>query len=474
MEELQTLLFINNEFVESSEKELHALQNPFDESVVTDQVHFAAPADVDRAVAGALAAFNSGLWNSFTGPQRARCLYEFANLAEKEAARLARIESLATGRPIGGLQFFEIAHMVETIRYYAGWADKIAGESFIDDDGLYKIVQYEPIGVCAGIASWNATFMYFIFKSSEKSPLGALALGPLFIKAGFPPGVVQILSGAGDTGAALASHPHISKISFTGSATVGRMVQDAATRSNLKRVTLELGGKSPAIVFPDAPMDIAIANVGSGFLANSGQICVAASRVLVHASIATSFVGKLKSLFEEAASKLGSDPLEVQTDHGPVADLQQYQRIMTYIEQGKKDASLVTGGSRKGDKGFFICPTLFLDPPEDSSIWREEIFGPVLCVKTFQTEEEAIHLANNTDYGLSSCIYTTDVTRALRLAGKLESGTVSVNTPHLPSRNTPLGGKKQSGYGRELGKHGLMSYLEAKTIHINMNVPSKL
>jgi aldehyde dehydrogenase (NAD+) len=193
---------------------------------------------------------------------------------------------------------------------------------------------------------------------------------------------------------------------------------------------------------------------------------LAASRVLVHASVAPLFVEKLKSLFEAAATKLGNNPLELETDLGPVVDRQQYLRIMTYIEQGKEDASLVTGGSRKGDRGFSIRPTIFLNPAEHSPIWREEIFGPVLCVKTFETEEEAIRLANDTDYGLSSCIYTTDVTRALRLAGKLENGSVSINTPHLPSRNTPFGGKKQSGNGRELGKHGLMSYLEPKTIHI--------
>ena len=188
--------------------------------------------------------------------------------------------------------------------------------------------------------------------------------------------------------------------------------------------------------------------------------------MFVHASIASDFVDQLKKVFEEAASKLGGNPLELDTDHGPVVDRQQYERIMAYIEQGKKDARLVTSGSRKGQLGCFIQPTIFLNPAEDSSIWREEIFGPVLCVRTFQEEDELVQMANDTDYGLASCIYTMDISRALRLAGKLESGSVSVNTPHLPSRNTPLGGKKQSGYGKELGKHGLMSYLEAKTIHI--------
>ncbi|OAL44487.1 aldehyde dehydrogenase [Pyrenochaeta sp. DS3sAY3a] len=486
--DLETRLFIDNKFVPAKSNKLHSLFNPVDDSLVTDKVHLAGPEDVETAVLAAEHAFRKGEWSSFTGAQRALCLNKFAALAEANAPRLAQIESIATGRPVAGIQFFDIPNMVQTFRYYAGWADKIAGQAFHADDGLYKIVQYEPLGVCAGVAAWNATFLYvgwkiapavaagntFIFKSSEKSPLGALALGPLFVEAGFPPGVVQFLSGAGDAGAALASHHRIAKISFTGSGAVGRKIQDAATKSNLKRVTLELGGKSPAIVFPDAPMDVALPSVGNGFLANSGQICAAASRAFVHESIAATFVAGLKKIFETATTNLGASPLELTTDHGPVVDRQQFDKIMSFIDAGKSTAELVTGGSRKGEKGCFIEPTIFLNPSDDSPVLNEEIFGPVLCIKTFKTEEEVIELANNTVYGLASCVYTTDITRALRVAGKIQAGGVSINTPHLPCTNTPFGGTKESGYGKELGMQGLMNYLEAKTIHINMNVRSNL
>ncbi|EMC95144.1 hypothetical protein BAUCODRAFT_527683 [Baudoinia panamericana UAMH 10762] len=415
-------------------------------------------------------------------------MLRFADLAEQHAANLAKADSLPTGKPVGANQFFDIAHMVEVYRYYAGWADKIAGESYSDDDGTYKIVQYEPLGVCAGIASWNATFLYvawkiapalaagntFIFKSSEKSPLGALALGPLFAEAGFPSGVVQFVSGAAECGNALASHPQIAKISFTGSTSVGRKIQDAATRSNMKRVTLELGGKSPAIVFPDAPIDIALRSVGNGFLANSGQICVAGSRVFVHEDIADTFVAGLKAIFEKASEDLGASPLELTTEHGPVVDHQQFATVMRYISIGKETATLITGGQRKGSHGCFVEPTIFSNPLENSPVLREEIFGPVLVVKTFKTEDEVVAMANDTTYGLSATLYTTDITRAMRVARRLESGAVSINAPHLPNKSTPFGGKKQSGNGRELGKHGLLAYLEPKTIHVNMRVPSRL
>ncbi|KAK3115289.1 hypothetical protein LTR53_005512 [Teratosphaeriaceae sp. CCFEE 6253] len=486
--ELNTQLFIGNKFIDSETGGRHILTNPVDESIVTDQVHYAGLGDIDRAVTAALHAYREGPWSTYNGGQRARCMLKFADLAEQHAARLAEIESLPTGRPVAGVQFFDIAHMVEVYRYYAGWADKIAGESYSDDDGTYKIVQYEPLGVCAGIASWNATFLYiawkiapalaagntFIFKSSEKSPLGALALGPLFAEAGFPPGVVQFVSGAAECGSALASHPNIAKISFTGSAAVGRRIQDAATRSNFKRVTLELGGKSPAIVFPDAPMDIALQSVGNGFLANSGQICVAGSRAFVHEDIAGVFITGLKEIFEKASHGLGASPLELTTEHGPVVDKTQFENVMRYIAIGKETATLVTGGHQKGSRGCFIEPTIFSNPSRDSAILHEEIFGPVLTVKTFKTEDEVIAMANDTTYGLSATLYTTDITRGLRISRRLESGAVSINSPHLPNKSTPFGGKKQSGNGRELGKHGLMAYLDPKTVHINMRVPSRL
>ncbi|KAL3418181.1 aldehyde dehydrogenase [Phlyctema vagabunda] len=483
--DLPTKLYINNQYVESSGKDKIKLSNPFDESVVTDQVSSANAKDIDNAVAAALAAFRTGPWANFSGSDRSKCLSRLADLVETNVEALAHLESLPSGRPISGIIHFDLKHMVEVFRYYAGWANKIKGRSYVEDNGFYKIVRYEPIGVCAGIASWNSTFMYvgwkiapalaagntFIFKASEKSPLGALALGPLFAEAGFPPGVVQFVTGAGVTGSHLAAHPKIRKISFTGSANVGRKIQDAASKSNLKRVTLELGGKSPAIVFADAPMEVAIGGVGGGFLANSGQICVAASRVLVEEKIAKSFCQSLVKVFEAASAGMGADPLKPETMHGPVVDQVQFQNILRYIEEGNNSAQLLTGGARIGKKGSFIQPTIFFEPTNGSSIWTEEIFGPVLTVKTFKTEEEAIELANDTKYGLASCVYTTDLARGLRVSSKIEAGGVAINSPFLPELNTPFGGIKESGYGHELGEDSLLSYMNAKSIHINMNLP---
>ncbi|KAH7419742.1 aldehyde dehydrogenase [Cadophora sp. MPI-SDFR-AT-0126] len=483
--ELPLKLFINNEYLESKNRDRISLSNPTNDASITNDVRVAGEEDINAAVTAAKTAFTRGPWSNFSGRQRAACLHKVAELIETNAERLAHLESLPTGRPISGIIHFDLKHMVEVFKYYAGWADKIEGRSYVEDNGFYKIVRYEPIGVCAGIASWNATFMYvgwkvapalaagnaFIFKASEKSPLGALALGPLFVEAGFPPGVVQFITGGKETGSLLASHNVISKVSFTGSALVGKKIQEAAARSNLKKVTLELGGKSPALVFADAPMEVAIGGVGGGFLANSGQICVAASRVLVEEKIAKQFCDALVQIFEAASKGMGADTMDPNTQHGPVVDKEQFDRIMRYIEQGKKSATLLTGGGRIGTKGSFIQPTIFIEPAPDSPIWREEIFGPVLTVKTFQTEEEAIDLANATDYGLASCIYTSNITRALRVSSKIQSGGVAINSPFLPELNTPFGGIKESGYGHELGKDSLLSYMNAKSIHINMGIP---
>ncbi|KAG6997360.1 Aldehyde dehydrogenase, cytosolic 1 [Fusarium oxysporum f. sp. conglutinans] len=463
------------------------LVSPVDDSVVVNDAILAGKADVDRVVAASEEAFRQGPWSTFSGIQRAACLNKFAALVEKNAEYLAYVESLPTGRPVGFIQDRDLTHMVQVFRYYAGWADKIAGQSFTEEQGSAKIVRYKPLGVCASIVSWNGTFMYVgwkvapalaagntakmplfqvIFKPSEKSPLGALALGPLFAEAGFPPGVVQFLPGARETGSLLASHMRISKISFTGSVAGGKAVQEAATRSNLKRVTLELGGKSAAIVFSDADFATAVRGVAEGFLENSGQICVAASRLLVEESIADKFIDAVRAVFETATAELGGNPLEKSTRHGPVVDQIQFDHIMSYIETGKASAQLLTGGKRKGTKGCFIEPTIFVHPTDDSPVWKEEIFGPVLTIKTFKDEQEAIFLANDTAYGLAACVYTKDLTRALRVSMALESGGVQINSPFTPQLNTPFGGVKQSGQGRELGIYGLYSYLELQSIHI--------
>ena len=408
-------LYINGAFVHSQGSERITLTNPWDESIVAEDVHVANSADVDAAVAASVAAGKKGPWKKFTGAQRAAAMLKFADLVEQNVDKLAHLESLPTGRPISMIKHFDLPHMISVYRYYAGWADKIAGKTFPEDNGNYKIVRYEPMGVCAGVASWNATFLYvgwkiapalaagcsFIFKASEKSPLGALGLAPLYKEAGFPDGVVQFITGARDTGSLLSSHMDIAKISFTGSVVGGRAVQQAAVNSNMKRVTLELGGKSPALVFNDAPLEAAVGAVSQGFLFNSGQVCVAASRVLVQEDFAPKFIEAVKQQFESVSNGMGANPLEPTTMHGPVVDKAQYDRVMGYIDIGKSDAKLLTGGSRKGDRGCLIEPTIFMNPKKDSKIWSEEVFGPVMTIKTFKSEEEAIEIANDTTYGLA-------------------------------------------------------------------------
>jgi aldehyde dehydrogenase (NAD+) len=379
---------------------------------VTDNVQAAGEADVDKAVAAAKAAFPG--WAAKPGLQRAAIMLKFADLLEANAAKIGKLESLAMGQPVTLATAF-VKGPAAIWRYYAGYCGKIKGESFPPDgDGMYKIVQYEPLGVCAGISAWNVTHVLaawkmapalaagntFVFKSSEKSPLAAAAYGDLIKEAGFPPGVINMITGAGPTGAMLASHMQIAKIAFTGSAPTGRAVMIAAAKSNMKHVSLELGGKSPAIIFDDAELENAVKHNAESFLRNSGQICVAASRVLVQETIAPKFIEAVKSSFEKATKLMGDAALEG-TAFGPLADKKQFERVMSMLTEGKaKGVEVLVGGERMGEKGQFVLPTILLNPDLKSQVYTDEIFGPVIALRTFRTEEEAIELANNTTYGL--------------------------------------------------------------------------
>jgi aldehyde dehydrogenase (NAD+) len=390
---------------------------------------------------------------------------------------------------------------IKFFRYYAGQAyEALKGESWPsdDEDGAYKvfpaiileltnidpkqIVQHQAYGVCALIAAWNATITYFaakiaaalaagntvIFKASEKSPLAVLLLAPLLAQAGFPPGVVNIISGAGQTGDLLAHHMQIRMISFTGSAFVGRKILEASAKSNMKRVALELGGKSPAIVFKDADLKKAIPTIGQAILALTGQVCICASRVLVEEEVYEEVVAGVKT-FLEGSRKLIGDPMDSKSMVGPLVDEAQFNRVMGFISVGKDEAKLAFGGERIGEKGFFVQPTLFLNPGKEARIWKEEIFGPVMMINAFKTEEEAIEMANDTDYGLYASIYTADMAKALRVAGHVEAGTVSINKGFQYDINTAFGGWKGSGLGREGGMYGLKEFLQEKSIKISMS-----
>ncbi len=339
---------------------------------------------------------------------------KFADLLDANAERIGKLESICMGQPITLAKGF-VSGPAATWRYYAGYAGKIAGESYPPEgDGSYKIVAYEPLGVCAGIAAWNGTHALaswkmaaalaagntFVFKPSEKSPLGACVYGELIKEAGFPPGVINIVIGAAPVGAILASHMQIAKIAFTGSAAGGRAVTIAAAKSNMKHVSLELGGKSPAMIFDDADLDNALLHNSTSFLRNSGQVCFASSRVFVQEGIAPKFIEGIKKAFEDAAKKMGDPSLE-DTAFGPLADKKQFDRVMGFLNDGKAEGvQVLTGGGRLGQKGTFVEPTVFLNPDIKSRLYTDEIFGPVISVKTFKTEEEVIELANDTTYGL--------------------------------------------------------------------------
>jgi aldehyde dehydrogenase (NAD+) len=477
----ETRLFINNEYVNSSSGKTLSAYNPTDGSLLTDKVQSASSEDVDKAVAAAAAVFK--IWKNTTTQQRAATMLKYANLVEKNAEKLAQLETLNMGVPITFSRIL-VGAQVDAFRYYAGLVDKVHGETYKEDgDDVMKMTVYEPLGVCAGISAWNATAASigskiapavamgntFVHKSSEKDTLGAIFLGSLFKEAGFPPGVVNLLSGAGDVGAALAAHMDIAKITFTGSLVAGRKVQIAAAQSNLKHVSLELGGKSASIVFEDANIANAVQHNSQSFLISNGQICSAASRLFVQESIAPAFIESLKQAWTQVSGAIGN-PADKNTFLGPLVDNLHAQSVTDFIDGAKAEGvEVLIGGEKREGPGAFVTPTIFLNPTLDSRIYKEEVFGPVMVIRTFNTEDEVIELANDTPYGLSGAIYSSNISRALKVASRLEVGTLSINEARLPHRQTPWGGYKQSGYGREGGLAGLMEYVQPKAIHINLN-----
>ncbi|KAJ4177412.1 hypothetical protein NW767_014001 [Fusarium falciforme] len=474
-------LFLNGQFVEARNTETYSLKNPKDNSVVIGNIPIAGPADVDAAVEYAEKAFH-GPWSSFTALQRTECLLKLASLIDEELTSILTLDSLTSGVPISLAPIRERNYIRNCVIYYAGWTDKQKGDYFPADDGFVKLVRHEPLGVCAAINPFNspvacfflkaapalATGNVMIVKPSEKTPLGSLAAAPLFEKAGFPPGVIQVITGPGSTGTLLAEHMRIRKVSFTGSVATGKKIQQAAAQTNLKRVTLELGGKSPAIIFDDANIENALTWTINAILTRSGQLCVAASRVYVQKSIAEQFIEEYKKRMKAAVSDLG-DPQDPGVKMGPMVDELQLERVVSMVERGRAEAELVVGGARHGETGCYMEPTVFLNPKDDAEIYKQEVFGPVSVIKTFETEEEVLKLANDTEFGLMSGVFTKDITRALRFSSVLESGVVGVNCVSLQNLQTPFGGKKQSGIGREFGEYALRLFTEPKTVLINMS-----
>jgi aldehyde dehydrogenase (NAD+) len=475
-----TNLLINNRWIPSESGKTFATINPSTGEEIC-QVAEADAADVDKAVTAARAAFEQGPWKKMRASERGRLLHRLADLIEKDSETLARLETLDNGKPLHVAKAVDVAKTIACYRYFAGWADKVQGKTIPIDGDFFCYTRHEPIGVVGQIIPWNypmlmqawklapalATGNTVVMKPAEQTPLSALRMGELIVEAGFPEGVVNLLPGFGPTaGAAIASHMDIDKVAFTGSTEVGRLIMEAAAKSNLKRITLELGGKSPNIIFEDTDLDEAVEGAHMGLFVNQGQSCCAGSRVFVEEKIYDAFIEK--SVARARKRRVG-DPLDPRTDQGPQVSQSQFDRVMGYIESGQRDgATLACGGERVGDRGYFIQPTVFADVRDDMQIAREEIFGPVMSVIPFKDVDEVVERANRTSYGLAAGVWTRDIKKAHAVANAVRAGTVWVNCYHVLDTRAPFGGFKQSGIGRELGEYGLQQYTEVKTVTVKL------
>jgi aldehyde dehydrogenase (NAD+) len=474
-----TELLINNRWLPSESGKTFATVNPATGEEIC-QVAEADAADVEKAVKAARAAFE-GPWRKLRASERGRMLHRLADLIEKNAEQLARLESIDNGKPFSIAMAVDVAKTVACYRYFAGWADKVQGKTIPIDGDFFCYTRHEPIGVIGQIIPWNypmlmqawklapalATGNTVVMKPAEQTPLSALRIGELIVEAGYPEGVVNLLPGFGPTaGAAIARHMDVDKVAFTGSTEVGRLIMEAAAKSNLKRISLELGGKSPNIIFEDTDLDEAVEGAHFGLFVNQGQSCCAGSRVFVEEKIYDQFVEK--SVARARRRRVG-DPLDPTTDQGPQVDATQFDRVMGYIESGRSEgATLACGGERVGDRGYFIQPTVFADVQDHMKIAREEIFGPVMSVIPFKDVEEVITRANRTHYGLAAGVWTRDIKKAHAVANGVRAGTIWVNCYHVLDTRAPFGGFKQSGIGRELGEYGLQEYTEVKTVTVKL------
>jgi aldehyde dehydrogenase (NAD+) len=474
----QTRLLINNQWVDPTDGGSFETLNPATGEVLA-KVAAAGPGDVDRAVKSARRALESGPWSTMDAADRGRLLFKLADLIEKEARDLAVLESLNCGKTLKDSQG-DLEGVVATLRYYAGWADKIEGRTVPVRGNFLCYTLRQPVGVVGQIIPWNFPLLMLawkwgpalacgntvVLKPAEQTPLTALRVGELALEAGFPPGVVNILNGMGETtGAALVTHPDVDKIAFTGHVDTAKIIQKAAA-DTLKRVTFELGGKSPNVVFADADMEQAVAGAFHAIYFHGGQCCTAGSRLFVEKKIHQDFVERLAEKAKER--KLG-DPLDPTTEQGPQVSKEQMDKILGYCDVGQKEgATLMVGGHRYGNKGYFVEPTIFDNVKDDMAIAKDEIFGPVVSVLPFQGVDEVIDRANRTSYGLAAAVWTRDIDKAHLFARKVKAGTVWVNCYHVVDTNTPFGGFKMSGQGRENGEAALEHYTELKTVTVKL------
>jgi aldehyde dehydrogenase (NAD+) len=457
--------------------------NPATEEVVAD-VPAAERADVDAAVAAARAALD-GPWGKMSARERGRIVRKLADRLMERADEIARLETLHNGKPIMESRHIEIPASAECFEYYAGWADKVMGETIPVKGNHLAYTLREPLGVVAAIVPWNFPLLLaawkiapalacgntVILKPASQTPLTALALGQIAVDVELPPGVLNVITGPGSTvGQAIVEHAGIDKIAFTGDTSTGKAIMKSAA-DTLKRITLELGGKSPNIVLADADMDAAIRGATVGIFYGKGEVCAAGSRLLVDRSIKDEFIGKLVARTNKMAP---GDPMDPKTRFGALSSRKQLGTVLKYSEPGKREgASLVAGGERADigtGKGFFVRPTVFADVKPEMTISREEIFGPVLAAIEFADLDEAITRANDSQYGLAAGVWTRDIKKAHYVAKKLQAGTVWVNTYNIYDTAAPFGGYKQSGFGREMSAHALEHYTQIKTVWVDLNL----
>ncbi|KAK1230167.1 hypothetical protein PQX77_006761 [Marasmius sp. AFHP31] len=476
-----TGLYINGKFVDGADKSTIDVVNPTNGQVVTKIAEGTAK-DVDAAVDAAQKAFDTVWGLKASGGQRARLLTKLWQAMEAAQQELAALEVLDNGKTFAWAMNVDTQFAIDTIRYYAGWADKIHGQVQETNEDKLTYTRHEPIGVVGQIIPWNFPLLMFawkigpalatgntiVMKPSEFTPLTAIRMCSI-INDIFPPGVVNVVTGYGHTvGNAISAHMKIEKVAFTGSTLVGRKIMENAAKSNLKTVTLELGGKSPNIIFNDADLEKAVAWAAHGVFWNHGQACCAGTRIFVQSGIYDKFLQKFTEKSKQI--KLG-DPFAKDTDQGPQVSQVQYDRIMGYIDSGKEQGATVhLGGDRHGQEGYFINPTIFTDTRPDMKIVQEEIFGPVGVVIKFEDEDDVIRQANDTVYGLAAAVFSQDINKALNTAHRLKAGTAWVNCANTLNESVPFGGFKQSGIGRELGEYALNNYTAVKAVHVNLGM----
>jgi len=477
-------LFIDGKWVDAESGKTFETPNPATGATLAE-VAEADKADIDKAVIAARRAFE-GKWSKMSARDRGRLLYKLSQLIEANAPELAALETADNGKPIRESQYVDIPQVVENFEYFAGYATKIEGETIPVPGQMFNYTLREPLGVCGQIIPWNFPLLMaawklapalaagntIVLKPAEQTPVNAMELGKLIQEAGFPDGVVNIVPGYGETaGAALASHPGIDKIAFTGSTEVGKIVAREAAQ-NLTKVSLELGGKAPNIVFADADIEQAVNGAMMGIFFNQGQVCCAGSRLFLHEEVKDEFLDNFKN--RAAKVKVG-DPMNAATQMGPQVSEEQLNRIKGYVDIARGEgATVLTGGESpqlEGDfgNGYFFQPTIFSEVKNQMRVAQEEIFGPVVSVITFKDEEDLLKQANDTLYGLSAGIWTRDITRAHRFARDIKAGTVWINTFNMFNAASPFGGYKHSGYGREMGKHALEMYTHVKSVWVDLS-----